>query len=444
MIVRNEAHMRNDGHIIQNTLDSVAPYISSWVIVDTGSDDGTQDLIADHMARLGIPGKLYERPWRTCAAEEAVRRAPDSGRYVLADVVVSGPAMFDTTRLDQAGGVDGTDADPIAELRRAAAAGLQTASLDKVLCQGPSGQTATTHVEVIAPLASLPKKIHRFCVTHTEPLIPESWYDDCIALGNYQPDSVSHVSRLDQFWHEARPLAYGAARSYVLPIAIEKFADDADLIEISMYRKKILLSPMGRPGAHPKSRELNVEECREKTELLSVITPPSDSGFLLPQPIYVEEGLMGLYARYHPFRDLLDYTSLAIEMGVLDNQSAGEFFSGKLVIPGGTEFGIFPKSWLIPTLSQLERASRDFLCNYGNRIKEYDKIQVRAVGFLSECLGSFLLIRHLKERYSRQYSRRHIWIHDVRGRRGSALPGRCSRLSKQLVRSGALEIDQVQ
>ena len=58
MIVRNEAH------IIQNALDSVASYISSWVIVDTGSTDGTQDLIRNHMAHLGIPGELYRRPWR--------------------------------------------------------------------------------------------------------------------------------------------------------------------------------------------------------------------------------------------------------------------------------------------------------------------------------------------------------------------------------------------
>ena len=69
------------------------------------------------------------------AAEDVVRRAADAGRYVVADVVASGPAMFDTARLDQAGGIAGTDGDPIAELgRRAAAAGLRTASLDEVLC----------------------------------------------------------------------------------------------------------------------------------------------------------------------------------------------------------------------------------------------------------------------------------------------------------------------
>jgi glycosyltransferase involved in cell wall biosynthesis len=78
MIVRNEAH------IIRETFDSVAPYISSWVIVDTGSDDGTQDLIRDHMARRGIPGELYERPWRNFGhnRSEALNLAQGHGDYI--------------------------------------------------------------------------------------------------------------------------------------------------------------------------------------------------------------------------------------------------------------------------------------------------------------------------------------------------------------------------
>ncbi len=38
-----------------------------------------------------------------CAAEQEERRAPDAGRYVLTDEVASGPAIFDTERLDQTG-----------------------------------------------------------------------------------------------------------------------------------------------------------------------------------------------------------------------------------------------------------------------------------------------------------------------------------------------------
>ncbi len=71
----------------------------------------------------------------TCAAEHEAHRTPDASRYVLTDELANGPAMFDTARLDVAGGLDSTETDPIAELqRRASAVGLQTASLDEVLC----------------------------------------------------------------------------------------------------------------------------------------------------------------------------------------------------------------------------------------------------------------------------------------------------------------------
>jgi len=69
------------------------------------------------------------------APEQTVRRTPDAGRYVRTETVARGPSMFDTARLDRTGGMDSINPDPIAELGRcAAAAGLQTASLDEVLC----------------------------------------------------------------------------------------------------------------------------------------------------------------------------------------------------------------------------------------------------------------------------------------------------------------------
>lgn len=78
MIVRNEAH------IVHEVLDAVAPYIAFWVIVDTGSDDGTQNLIRAHMARLGIPGELHERSWRNFGhnRSEAIALARGHGDYI--------------------------------------------------------------------------------------------------------------------------------------------------------------------------------------------------------------------------------------------------------------------------------------------------------------------------------------------------------------------------
>jgi glycosyltransferase involved in cell wall biosynthesis len=63
MIVKNEAH------VLARCLASVKPWIDSWVIVDTGSSDGTQALIREQLQ--GLPGQLYERPWQDFASNRS-------------------------------------------------------------------------------------------------------------------------------------------------------------------------------------------------------------------------------------------------------------------------------------------------------------------------------------------------------------------------------------
>jgi glycosyltransferase involved in cell wall biosynthesis len=55
MIVKDEAL------VIERCLESVRGLISNWVICDTGSTDGTQELIERALA--GVPGELHECPW---------------------------------------------------------------------------------------------------------------------------------------------------------------------------------------------------------------------------------------------------------------------------------------------------------------------------------------------------------------------------------------------
>lgn len=97
MIVKNEAH------VICRCLDSVRPYISTWVIVDTGSTDGTQDLVRAHFA--DIPGRLVERPWRDFGTNrsEAVALARGNADYILvmdADHVFAAPPGYRFETLD--------------------------------------------------------------------------------------------------------------------------------------------------------------------------------------------------------------------------------------------------------------------------------------------------------------------------------------------------------
>jgi glycosyltransferase involved in cell wall biosynthesis len=58
MIVRDEAH------VIEETLDTISPLIDYWVIVDTGSNDETPQVIEKYFAVRKIPGELHFREWR--------------------------------------------------------------------------------------------------------------------------------------------------------------------------------------------------------------------------------------------------------------------------------------------------------------------------------------------------------------------------------------------
>ncbi len=77
MIVKDETR------VITRCLESVKPIIDYWVIVDTGSTDGTQDLIKEVMK--DIPGELIERPWKNFEhnRNEALECAKNKGDYFL-------------------------------------------------------------------------------------------------------------------------------------------------------------------------------------------------------------------------------------------------------------------------------------------------------------------------------------------------------------------------
>ena len=52
---------KNESEVIRRALSSCRPYINTWVVLDTGSTDGTQDIIREEMA--GLPGQIIEEPW---------------------------------------------------------------------------------------------------------------------------------------------------------------------------------------------------------------------------------------------------------------------------------------------------------------------------------------------------------------------------------------------
>jgi hypothetical protein len=94
--------VKNESKVIERCLSSTRPFIDTWVIVDTGSSDGTQDLIRRCFADL--PGELHERPWRNFGANrtEALELARTRAEYTLiidADEVLTAEPGFEPSEL---------------------------------------------------------------------------------------------------------------------------------------------------------------------------------------------------------------------------------------------------------------------------------------------------------------------------------------------------------
>lgn len=75
--------VKDESKVIKRCLATIKPIITYWVIVDTGSTDGTQQIIQEFMK--DIPGELHERPWINFEhnRNEALELAKSKANYIL-------------------------------------------------------------------------------------------------------------------------------------------------------------------------------------------------------------------------------------------------------------------------------------------------------------------------------------------------------------------------
>lgn len=96
--------VRNESKVIKRCLDRVKDKIDYWVIVDTGSDDNTMEIIRETLK--DIPGELHQQEWINFGKNrtQSLALAKDKADYLLlcdADEQIIFSDEFNTSNLNE-------------------------------------------------------------------------------------------------------------------------------------------------------------------------------------------------------------------------------------------------------------------------------------------------------------------------------------------------------
>lgn len=77
--------IKDEATIIERCLNSVVDLVDYWVVCDTGSTDGTQEVVQNYFDSRNIPGELHQQEWKNFGYNRslALTCAKDKADYIL-------------------------------------------------------------------------------------------------------------------------------------------------------------------------------------------------------------------------------------------------------------------------------------------------------------------------------------------------------------------------
>lgn len=241
------------------------------------------------------------------------------------------------------------------------------------------------------------------CITHVPLRLEPPPWTVTIHLGEAQAEGRLNLRDLAPDWLPHYPVLGGTAGSFALRRYVLEQRPEATRVGLFQYRK--FVSRRRISGVRdPRYRVMDVV-ARDTLpgERFAEALWPGDASFLVSAPrrftrvFWYRRGYLKEYARDHCVDDLLRFTAEAVEQGVLGGREVEAFFGEDVLIPGGVELGVYPASFWLDAIEQIERVVRACVTKHPT---VRDAYQARLWSFCAERLGSWLVLKRFRTEVS--------------------------------------------
>jgi len=237
------------------------------------------------------------------------------------------------------------------------------------------------------------------CITHVPLwLEPPPWVVT-IHLGEAQGEGRLNLRDLAPEWLPHHPVLGGTAGSFALRRYVLERRPDATRVGICQYRK--FVSRRRISGVRdPRYRVMDVvAKSMLAGDRYAAALWPGDARFLVSRPrrftrvFWHRRGYLREYARDHCVEDLLRFAAEAVGQGVLARREVEPFFREDVIVPGGVELGVYPATFWLEAIGQIESVVRACVTKHAT---VRDAPQARLWSFCAERLGSWLLLNRFR------------------------------------------------
>lgn len=257
---------------------------------------------------------------------------------------------------------------------------------------------------------------HIFCVAHQPiqtPIPPDATviWNGSAPVPDGLPNPVIRLNDASEYLDCWYTFLAGSAGTFAIAEQVQKLraTTSIDKIVVLQYRK--FVSKIGIGKTAPNYAAMRLPSLAEVQQAAPDFVAESlQNDYVLPMPISLGN-LCTHYAHHHCIGDLLRYTAIAADLGILGHQQVTDFLNYPYLIPGGIELGTFPADVYVDIISKLRQVCERFLQTH--RPVSTDPYQRRALSFCNERLGSYLLVNHLHQTYNAIPEQFFGFIHNI-------------------------------